>query len=295
VTRKKKVIAKSPASMVPEIPLRILDSLPEPDIWSGRVNESISELNFLLGKMPETYSWRFRTKDALAAEIHEIVSSDPTAKEINSVYWLDTLKSLEAFTIMSVWRTAELLTNATAAITDGRTIVAAILARSALETVAQFVEVARRVAPTVSELVRHSFVSDLIVSQELEDIILKSVFASKLPDKEDYYSPTNIMTIIARIAKSPGQERISLSYSELCEVTHPNFLGRSVYVRDLLPGARVGDEVRTLSRAHGPNAQVISVPTVWAVSWAAATQVTSANLMQSSIGTVFAKLNMVMH
>jgi hypothetical protein len=169
------------SSMVPKVPLRILGELSSADIWVDRANSSIAEFNLLLEKFPESYGWRFRTTEAFDAEVQESLVGQTSAQKINSLYWEDALKNLEAYTVMSVWRSAELLKNAVVSLVEGKTIVSAILARSALETVAQFADVARKVAPTVSEALKHDFTKDLIVSNEIENLILKSVFSSKLP------------------------------------------------------------------------------------------------------------------
>lgn len=282
-------------SVVPQVPSRILDELFASNIWIGRVNESILEFNNWLVRIPEKYHWRFKTSEAFTAEVNELRLEGPSFQKLNSIYWVDSLKNLEAYTIMSTWRSAELLKGAVTSLVEGKTIISAILTRSALETVVQFVDVARKVAPTIREALKHDFSSEIIVPQELEELILKSVFSSRLPGGEEHSIPTNILTIISRAAKVQGQEDLSDHYAKLCEATHPNFLGRSVYVTDIQQGGRPGDELRTLSRDHGPTASDIAASAVWGISWSAATQVSSALLMQNSIAVVIDRLKTTMH
>jgi hypothetical protein len=106
-----------------------------------------------------------------------------------------------------------------------------------------------------------------------------------MSDAEEIYKPTNILTILARVAKLPGQQNVSSFYEIPCEIAHPNFLGRSVHIHEMIPGPRPGDEVRIL----GPGQATVSSPImgaiVGALSWACAVHVTSFGLMKSTIET----------
>src|SRR4029077_2782135 len=85
----------------------------------------------------------------------------------------------------------------------------------------------------------------------LEVELLKTLWASRLEDVEAFYNPTNIVTIIDHITKKvPDQEDVGPCYRLLCEVAHPNMLGRSIFVSD-----QNGQTI--ISRNHGPSPRVI--------------------------------------
>ena len=167
---------------------------------------------------------------------------------------------------------------------------AAIVARAVLEGVAQFLDTARTLTATLEQVSTRDLYRQVVTSEELERYLVKTIFASRLPESEDYYNPTNILTVLKRLSKIKGQERILEHYSELCEVAHPNLLGRSVYLTGVRPGARDGDELRIISFSQGPSHIQILGRTLWVLSWALAAQVSSGNLMQSGITSFYGKL-----
>lgn len=287
--------ARRATNPVPKIPNSVLERSRLGRPWSDCANDSIEQFNEFSSAFPREYGWRFKTKEALDVEIQRAASADASPATINALYWTDTLKNLEAYTVMSVWRTAELLRSAARSLSDGETIIAGIVARAALEGVVQFLDVSRKVSSTLQDLQGVDFQGQPVASKELEELILGSVFASKLPEAEKEFNPTNIVTILQRVAKIPGQSELLQRYSVLCEITHPNFLGRSVYVLEIEMKDRTGDELRVLSQKHGPISEELIDLSLWAIWWSAATQVSSARLMQASIGALVGKLQDRVH
>ena len=283
------------ATSVPKIPSRIVERSKGGDPWIKGVNDSIKQFNEFSSIIPNEYGWRFKTKKAFDIELRQTASAKASPSTLNRFYWLDMLKNLEAYTVMSVWRTSELLRNTVRCLTDGEKIVSAIVVRAAVESVAQFLDVSRKVSATLADLQKYNFRDQVIANTELEELILKSVFSSRLPDAEKELSPTNIITILQRVSKIRGQEDLMTRYGVLCEVTHPNFLGRSVYVSKVEIKQRAGDELRTLSQEHGPVSEALIDLILWAVSWSAATQESSAVLMQSSIRPIVEKIRSPVH
>ena len=151
--------------------------------------------------------------------------------------------------------------------------------------------IARTVAATLEQIGDVDFRKVVVISEDLEKFLLKTVFASRRADDEEIYKPTNILTIITRIAKSPNQENISSFYETLCEVAHPNFLGRSVHVLEVCPGPREGDEIRILGPGQNMSFTSITEATVGALSWACGTHVTSFAEMSTAIGGFLTRLN----
>jgi hypothetical protein len=124
-----------------------------------------------------------------------------------------------------------------------------------------------------------------VVSTDFESLLVKTIFASKMSDAEEIYKPTNILTILARIAKIHGQQNVASYYEILCEIAHPNFLGRSVHIHETIPGSRAGDEVRILGPGQAAFSSPVNGAIVGALSWACAAHVTAFDLVRSTSET----------
>jgi hypothetical protein len=248
------------------------------------VNESITEINSLASQLPNRYGWRFRTVDALRAEMMGLTATGEARPfELNRLYWTDALKTCEAYTLMSTWRIIELGGNAVGAISRNERVCAALVGRAVLESVAQYVDAARTITSTIEPILSTNLTANVVVSTDLENYLLKTVYASRIPGTEEFYWPTNIVTVINRIAKVHGQAKVKSHYDILCEVAHPNLLGRSVYLMSARPGVREGDEIREMGLDQGPTSLRVLDSAIWSLAWAIATQVSAVHLMQSTI------------
>ena len=201
---------------------------------------------------------------------------------------------------MNTLRITDLARSCVWALAREDAVCASLLARSALETAAAFVDAARTASATIIGKpkdgkpgcildpdvdLRTTFVG----SQELELYSLKTIFASRLPESETIYNPTNIVTIITRISKIPQQEFVLSTYEILCEAAHPNMLGRMLYLHKSEPGPRKGNELRILGPGNGPTWQLLAEAIVAALSWACATLTSAFALMAETIETVMAR------
>jgi hypothetical protein len=199
--------------------------------------------------------------------------------------------------MMSIWRVIELARSCVWALARHDNVCAALLARAALESSAQFVDAARTINATVNlggcilDPTKDLNTAP-IAWKPLEEYLVKTVFASRLPDAEEIYKAPNITGPIKRISKSAGQEFVLPTYDLLCEITHPNFLGRAIYLLEAAPGSRPGNEVRTIGLGEGPTSVQFKEPLVAALSWACGTQVTAFDLMSQTIHAVLAVLDL---
>jgi hypothetical protein len=116
----------------------------------------------------------------------------------------------------------------------------------------------------------------IIDTGPLEDKLLKTLWASRLENVEAFYNPQSIVTIIGHITKKiPDQQEMGDCYGLLCEVAHPNMLGRSLFLSE--------ENGRTIiSRKRGPSAMVIEHAALLALSWATGTLPRSLAPMQDA-------------
>jgi hypothetical protein len=296
---------------IPRIPKEILRRiLPSENPFVTDADFMIGRLNELSSKLPRRYGWRYRAAECMRAEMAEIAASAKIAATpakalpFNLLYWKDQLGNWEAYSFMNTLRITDLARSCVWALARQDAVCASLLARSALETAAAFVDAARTVSATIIGKpkdgkpgcildpdvdLRTTFVG----SEDLERYSLKTIFASRLPESETIYNPTNILTIITRISKIPQQEFVLSTYEILCEAAHPNMLGRMLYLHKSEPGPRKGNELRTLGPGNGPTWQLLAEAIVAAVSWACGTLTTAAALMAETIQTAMGRLKAV--
>lgn len=280
--------------------------LPSENPFVTDADGMIGRLNELSSKLPRRYGWRYRTVEGMRAEVAEIAASAKIAATpakalpFNLLYWQDQLGNWEAYSIMNTLRITDLARSCVWALAREDAVCASLLARSALETAAAFVDAARTVSATITRTTDGKSGSILdpdvdlrttvVISEELERYSLKTIFASRLPESETIYNPINIVTIITRISKIPAQEFVLSTYGILCEAAHPNMLGRMLYLHKSEPGPRKGNELRILGPGNGPTWQLLAEAIVAAVSWACATLTSAFALMAETIETVMGRL-----
>ena len=279
---------------IPPIETSLLKRLHAPDnLFSNTTNENIEAFNKLLATMPKNYIWDSLTSDAFGELVGSFKAKLPGAQAMNAVYrlyWHDMLGQIEAFSIMTAWRLGEIARSTAWAIRRNDVICASVTSRAALETAAAYGWLQTEIRPTLDQIAAAEMPTffkydDQGLTKDLEDKLAKVVYASKMKGAEPFYNPTNIVTIIDKIAKKiPGQEAMSDTYGLLCEVAHPNWAGRSIYVTLVEPDVMIqGREKRTISSSHGPAALVILQASVTALSWAVGTFSRSCVALQATI------------
>jgi len=297
--------ASSKTDPIPRLPKEILRRLrASKNPFVTDADGMIGRLNDLSKKLPRRYGWRHRTVEAFNVEVATIESTATDALPVNALYWKDQLGNWEAYSLMNTLRVIDLARSCIWAIAREDAVCASLLARSTLETAAAFADAARTVSASITGPTTQSKPSPVldpavdlrttcVISEELERISLKTIFASRLPESETIYSPTNIVTIIARISKILGQDFVLPTYGVLCETAHPNMLGRALYIHGSEPGPWKGNELRTLGPGNGPAWHFLLEPIVAALSWGCAAQVSAFDLMAKTIGTVLGRISAV--
>ncbi|MBB3545488.1 hypothetical protein FHT97_006259 [Rhizobium sp. BK399] len=244
-------------------------------------------MNAIADTLPDTYHWRYKTAEAFMEEANALAQKRGGARDLNRLYWRDTLATIEAYTVMAAWRMVDIGGAAFTLLGGEHYIPAGILARSALESAIQFVHDARTISHTLDELGKLDLTTTGVQSEALEAFLLQSVYASRQSGADEIYKSKNILTVIEKIAKVAKDDPIAAEYEILCELTHPNFLGRSNYLVGVEAGARPGDETRLISHQNGLNSDQVLQSTLWSLSWAIEGQATSIHLVQRSIRDLF--------
>jgi hypothetical protein len=242
----------------------------------ARFIENIDTLNKLAGNLPQQAPWNYKTADEFKLTVASILGSIPEAdRELRKLrlWWDDMLGQVQAFGPMTAWRLTEVVSSAVWAMRRDDPVCAAIMARAAIETAASYAWFQTKVRPAIDTFVEQNMLGYI---EDLEDELLKTLFASQLEDIGKFYNPMNIVTIIGHISgKIPDQEEVGRCYAVLCEVAHPNMLGRSIYLSE--------EDGRTIiSRERGPSVRLLERNTLLGLSWASGTFPRSVTMMQES-------------
>lgn len=268
-----KVVRPSKQVHIPKLDPKFVRERNPDDNWVvERFNENISMLDDVAGSLPISLPWRCRTVAQLKAETDRLYRLGRPL-EAYRLAWQDILDQVQAFGLLSAWRLTEIVSSAVWAIRRNDPLCAAIMARAALETSASYAWFQTTTRPSIEDVIG----KDMFINfGPLEDTILETLWASRLKDTESFYTPKNILTIIGHITKKvPHQGEVESYYGVLCEVAHPNMLGRALYLSE-------EDGKTIISRKRGPSATVIEHASLFALSWAAGTLPLSLTPMQDT-------------
>lgn len=236
-------------------------------------------------RLPARYQWRYSSVETIG----ELTQTAANAAEINQIYWRDLARSIEAYALMSYWRGMELLESAVRALNARELIPAGVVGRSCLELAAVFLTNANTVEATLREAVFPN--NAVVVSEPLEEFVLKAIWGTRLGDPEPYLRQTNVCTVIARLARNPDCAELPGRYDCLCEFAHPNFLGNARFWSRIERVHPDGSETRVLTRHNEEGiTEEIAVNTLWALAWSAACTRNAFELTQSGVGSLLERL-----
>jgi hypothetical protein len=194
------------------------------------------------------------------------VNNCGSVQEMNQVYWEDMARAVEAYSVMSLWSATELVESICLHSQKDHYNSMAILARSLIELAAYYRYVASYVIGTVKRP-PDSFSEKVILCAELERIVYRAIWGTRLSMESADDKQINILTIISKLAEWTGGTRLKEVYEHLCEVAHPNVLGNARFWytdESQWDGAHL---VRMRRRSYGPGAGAISERTLWALGW----------------------------
>lgn len=235
--------------------------------------------------VPHTYKWAFSSDEAYKKQVDEIQrTSSPEAvfKRCNALYWNDFARNCEAYSITTCWRASELIRPAIRSLNAKEIVAAAVLARSLLELSATYLQNARYISNSLEGLEFPKI--GLVVSQDLENTIVKAMWGSRLGDTPDYLKQKNCLTPIQQLSKNPLAAELLPTYEYLCELAHPNVVGNARFWSHVESLDQFGAEIRIISRHSTADAAERSAEkTIWALAWGAAVTRNGMHMLQESI------------
>ncbi len=236
--------------------------------------------------LPPKYGWRYSDEDSIRKQLAGLQSSN----EINRVFWIDQVRNVEAYSVISMWRGSELLKPAIRSLNVGELITPAVLARSLLELSTAYLLNANTIDKLFNELIFPP--NAVVLSKEFEERVVKMIWGTRLGKPEPHLQQTNILTLIQKLAKNPKAAELLPHYEFLCEIAHPNVIGNNRFWSHVERINEDGSETRTLARvADGQHATDIRTNVLWSLAWSASSLRNSFTLIRNAISVLLSKLN----
>lgn len=202
---------------------------------------AVAELSDVHADLPLDYRWRFSTDDSLERQC-----AGKSPREVNRIYWTDHARNIEAYSIMSTWRSVELVTSTIQGLNAREIVPSAVLARSLLELSCAFLVHAQFLHRELETL---QFPPGLFVpNEEMEKYIVKMIWGTRVGDPAEHLKQINILTIIKKVSTDPKAKDILPIYEFLCDIAHPSFIGNTRFWSHIEEIAPDGSERRVLSR-----------------------------------------------
>lgn len=213
---------------------------------------------------PDEYRWHYTDLEAFKKKS----TSAHDAQSQNKLFWTDQARIIEAYSVTSFWRGMELLKPAIRSLNIRELITPAVLSRSLLELACVFLVNANKVESIFSHI---DFPEDTIVtSPEVEEMILKMMWGTRIGDPEPHLKQTNVMTFINKLAKIEEGGRLLPTYEYLCDIAHPCHIGNARFWSHVESVGAHGEELRLISRnASGPSTGETLDKVLWALGWSA--------------------------
>jgi len=189
---------------------------------------AVRDLADLVSSLPANYRWRMTPSDTFLEETQRLVRIGASAAQLNALYWRDMARSMEAYNLHTVWRTHELVVGTLELLERHQFIGPAVMARALVELTTSFILNSSqiRTAVTISE---PDWMDSVVVVNELEEILHRSVFGTRLPGAPEHQEARNVLTGLKRLSALSGYEPVLSTYEYLCEVAHPNLVGNARY------------------------------------------------------------------
>jgi hypothetical protein len=146
------------------------------------------------------------------------------ANDLNRHYWHDAARNIEAYGVLSVWRVPSCSKWRWSLSTRSRSCHRRSWARALLELAVSFIYVAN-ITKDIPDEVLKAPPRALVTSEELEEVLLKALWGTRLGEPLDHLQQVNVLTRIQELRSHPSGGLLLPTYEYLCEVAHPNVLG----------------------------------------------------------------------
>jgi hypothetical protein len=208
-----------------------------------------------------------------------------THGEANSLYWRDITSLVKTYCLSTSWRILELIEQSILLLNSPNGILGpAILGRALVELTTHFILTGDVIRLHVEEAAVRwgdAFISDA----NLENILTKAIYGTRLVPEDHHLRQTNILTHLQRLSRISGYEDVITKYNFLCEVAHPNVTGSARYWSDHARLQPDGTTMRSFNPRAVDNVTVkqIQDAAVWVLAWAGANVIAGFQILDARV------------
>jgi len=234
-----------------------------------RDSEDMIQYLFELDRgLPSKYGWRATSVMALGEQLKRAKS----AEEINSIYWQNMARSIEAYGLMVIWRGTELTRAALRSLNSHEILAPAVLSRSLLELAATVLVNSNTIQNTVEDILAFTMPSKgVAVCGELEELLTRIIYGTRIGNPPEHLKQTNILTYIQRVSRHPDASDLLQVYEYLCDLAHPNVLGNARFWARVQETKEGGSPMLRMERhAESMVTEETREKILWALGWSAA-------------------------
>lgn len=261
---------------------KIIKSSEHPFVRSAQ--EMINYFFDLERQFPDKYGWRYYDVESFKEQVKQ---NSHASSSLNNTYWRDVTRTLEAYGVITYFRTNEVLRTAIRSLNNQEIVPAAILTRSLLELASTMIENSNIFLATINKLTGQPN-AVVIVSEELEKLLLRIVWGTRLGDDiPEHLKQKNILTTLQKLSKNPNTHELIGKYEFLCELAHPNWLGNARFCSEESNTNSDGSiTVSIHKRGYSTLRLDIIENIVWGLGWSAACVRNGYHNLQETILTI---------
>ena len=221
----------------------------------------LGEFRMIRQRIPDEYRWRLITDEAFAK--HPFTDGD----HLNQVYWYHIARQIEAFGVLAVLRTNEMLTAATTLLNDKHVLAPAVLARSLLEIAVTYLVDGNYIELNVKEMLSQIKSGQFMACSGLEQRVTQMIHGRRIGDPSKELQKKNVLTHIQWLSRNPKCVELSVRYAYLCEIAHPNVVGFARFWGDATDSPNDFSTITVCGDNEVTQTAHIREQTIWAISW----------------------------
>ena len=247
------------------------------------IDKILADLVRLRGMLDRSFQWRETSVEVFTSRARQA----RTAFELNKLFWSDMASVIKAYCLSASWRSLELIESALSLL-DGEAVLGpTILSRSLIELTTTFITNGGQIRYLVTGA-SQKWSDAVIFSPDLENLLNKAIFGSRLVPEGHELRQTNIITQLKKLSKLTGYEPLMEYYERLCEVAHPNMMGNARFWYDVAQLNPDGSMTRFARGRAITNERVERLydDVLWTLSWSGSNLLYGFGVLDAQVRTI---------
>ena len=234
--------------------------------------------------LDRSFQWRETSVEVFTSRARQARN----AFEVNKLFWFDIASLIKAYCLSASWRSLELI-ESTLLLLDGAGVLgSAILSRSLIELTTTFIINGGDIRYLVTGASQKWSEDEVVFSPDLENLLNKAIFGSRLVPEGHELRQTNIITRLKKLSKVTDYEPLMEYYERLCEVAHPNMMGNARFWYDVVKLNPDGSMTRFARGRAITNERVERLydDILWTLSWSGSNLLYGFRVLDAQVRTI---------